>query len=99
MERDEAGTLDALKRRRAEILQPALARHSGRLVKLMGDGVLAEFASAVNAVACAVDVQRAMAAANGGVPNDRRILLRIGINLGDVMVEGRDLYGEGVNVA
>jgi adenylate cyclase len=86
MERDEAGTLAALKSRRAEILQPMVSKHHGRIVKLMGDGVLVEFASAVNAVTCAVELQGKMAAANTTVPEDRWIVLRIGINLGDVMV-------------
>ncbi|WP_292450346.1 adenylate/guanylate cyclase domain-containing protein [Mesorhizobium sp.] len=99
MERDEAGTLVAIKSRRKDILQPLLAKHNGRIVKLMGDGVLVEFASAVNAVQCAVELQNAMAAANADVPQDSRIVLRIGINLGDVMVEGSDLYGDGVNIA
>jgi class 3 adenylate cyclase len=98
MERDEAGTLEALKKRRKSILQPLLTTHHGRLVKVMGDGVLVEFASAVNAVQCAVELQERMAEANGGVSEARRIILRIGINLGDVMVEGSD-HGDGVNVA
>src|SRR6516165_3428414 len=93
MEADEAGTLSALKARRKEILQPLVAKHNGRIVKLMGDGVLVEFASAVHAVECAVELQSAMAAANVDLPQDSWILLRIGINLGDVMVEGSDLYG------
>ena len=96
---DEAGTLAVLKARRAEVLQPIVAKHRGRVVKLMGDGVLVEFASAVDAVECAIQLQKAMEAANAGVPEDRRIVLRIGINLGDVMVEGGDLYGDGVNIA
>ena len=99
MEQDEAGTLAALKDRRRSILQPLLATHHGRIVKLMGDGVLVEFASAVNAVRCAVDLQNGMAVANGDLADDRRIVLRIGVNLGDVIVEGDDLYGDGVNVA
>ncbi|WP_292652041.1 adenylate/guanylate cyclase domain-containing protein [Mesorhizobium sp.] len=99
MERDEAGTLVAIKSRRKDILQPLLAKHNGRIVKLMGDGVLVEFASAVNAVQCAVELQNAMAAANADVPQDSRIVLRVGINLGDVMVDGGDLYGDGVNIA
>jgi adenylate cyclase len=99
MEADEAGTLTSLKARRTEILQPLIARHRGRIVKVMGDGVLVEFASAVDAVECAVALQEAMEAANAGLPEDRRIVLRIGINLGDVMVEGSDLYGDGVNIA
>jgi adenylate cyclase len=99
MERDEAATLAALKARRAEILQPLLSNHHGRIVKLMGDGVLVEFASAVNAVECAVKLQDAMNSANRDRPDDPQIVLRIGINLGDVMVEGSDLYGDGVNIA
>jgi TolB-like protein/class 3 adenylate cyclase len=99
MGRDEAGTLLALKSLRQDTLQPLLVKHSGRIVKLMGDGVLVEFASAVDAVQCAVELQAAMAAANSDVPEDSRILLRVGINLGDMIVEGDDLYGDGVNIA
>ncbi len=99
MQRDEAGTLAALKVRRSEVLQPVVSKHRGRIVKLMGDGVLIEFASAVDAVECAVQLQEAMAAANAGSPSDRWIVLRIGVNLGDVIVEGSDLYGDGVNIA
>src|SRR5215472_13092999 len=99
MQADEAGTLAALKARRAETLQPLVARYHGRIVKLMGDGALIEFASAVEAVQCAVDLQQAMAVANRELPDNRQIMLRIGINLGDVIVEGSDLYGDGVNIA
>ena len=99
MELDEAGTLAALKARRREVLRPLVDRYHGRIFKITGDGVLIEFASAVNAVQCAVDLQQGMAAANGDEPEDRHIVLRIGVNLGDVMVEGGDLYGEGVNIA
>jgi TolB-like protein/class 3 adenylate cyclase/Tfp pilus assembly protein PilF len=99
MEQDEAGTLAALKERRANILQPLVAEHRGRIIKVMGDGVLVEFASAVNAVACAIELQKKMAAANDGVADERRIVLRVGINVGDVVVEGGDLYGDGVNIA
>ena len=99
MERDEAGTLATLKSRRREILQPTISKHHGRIIKLMGDGVLVEFGSAVNAVDCAVELQTAMDIANADVAGDRRIVLRAGINLGDVMVEGSDLYGDGVNIA
>jgi len=99
MEQDEAGTLAALKERRKGILQPLVAQHEGRIVKVMGDGVLVEFASAVNAVACAVELQKQMATANDGVADDRRIVLRIGINVGDVVVEGGDLYGDGIIIA
>ena len=99
MEADEAATLAALKSRRRDVLVPLVAKHQGRVFKTTGDGVLVEFASAVNAVQCAVDLQQAMAAANGGQPDDHHIILRIGVNLGDVMVEGGDLYGDGVNIA
>jgi adenylate cyclase len=99
MEAAEAATLDALKRRRVEVLEPLVAKHRGRLFKLLGDGALIEFASAVNAVACAIELQTAMAAAQRQAPDDPAIVLRVGINLGDVIVEGSDLYGDGVNVA
>src|SRR5262244_3564051 len=77
MSADEAGTLAALKARRRDILQPLVAKHHGRVVKVMGDGVLVEFASGVSAVQCAVDLQQAMAAANSELPDDRHILLRV----------------------
>src|SRR6185436_14604320 len=99
MEQDESATLTALKARRRQVLDPLVARHRGRIFKIAGDGALVEFGSAVNAVACAVELQRGMAAANSGVPEDRQIVLRIGVNLGDIVVEGSDLYGEGVNLA
>ena len=99
IERDEAGTLAALRERRKRILDPAIASHHGRLVKVMGDGVLVEFGSAVNAVACAVELQKQFAAANQSLDEDRRIVLRVGVNLGDVVVETSDLYGEGVIIA
>lgn len=99
MQADEAGTLAALKQRRRDILQPVVFKHHGRIVKLMGDGVLVEFASAVDAVDCAVELQDAMFSSNADLPEERRIVLRVGINLGDVIVEGSDLYGDGVNIA
>jgi TolB-like protein len=99
MELDEQATLAALKERRQRILNPLVSQYHGRIVKLMGDGVLIEFASALDAVECAVDLQRRMAEANSDIPEDRRIVLRIGVNLGDVMVEAGDLYGDGVNIA
>src|SRR5262249_26450365 len=99
MQEDEAGTLASLKARRSEVLRPTVDRHRGRIVKYIGDGVLIEFASAVDAVECAVQLQKGMEAANADLPEGRRIRLRIGINLGDVMVEGNDLYGDGVNIA
>jgi TolB-like protein len=99
MEQDEAGTLSALKERRQSIFGPLVSKHQGRVVKVMGDGALVEFASAVHAVDCAVGLQREFARANEDLPESRRIVLRIGINVGDIMVEGTDLYGDGVNVA
>lgn len=99
MQADEAGTLSALHQRRSQILEPVLKQHKGRLVKLMGDGVLAEFSSAVNAVAAAVDLQQRMHQANTGLPEDCCIMLRIGIDLGDVVGAGSDVYGDGVNIA
>jgi len=99
MEADEQGTLEVLKARRRDILAPLIARYRGRLVKVMGDGVLVEFASAVDAVQCAVDLQYGTAEANDRLPDSRRVILRIGINLGDIIVDGSDLYGDGVNVA
>src|SRR5579862_468923 len=85
MGEDEAGTLAALKQRRREVLAPLVNQHGGRIFKLMGDGVLVEFASVVNAVQCAVEVQKGMAAANAALPAEKQVLLRIGINLGDVI--------------
>src|SRR6266404_6876421 len=99
METDEAGTLAVLKERRRAIVDPLVKKHRGRIVKLMGDGVLVEFGSAVNAVECAVELQAAMDIANAGAAEGQRIVLRAGVNLGDVMVEGSDLYGDGVNIA
>jgi TolB-like protein/class 3 adenylate cyclase len=99
MEQDEAGTMAVLKCRRQEVLKPLVARHQGRIFKVTGDGVLVEFGSAVNAVQCAIDLQDAMAAGNADLPTDRHIVLRVGVNLGDVVVEGTDLYGDGVNIA
>jgi class 3 adenylate cyclase/pimeloyl-ACP methyl ester carboxylesterase len=99
MERDEAGTLAALKSHRAELIDPAIATHHGRIVKLMGDGALAEFASIVDAVECAAEMQRGMAVRNVEVAKERRLDFRIGVHLGDVIVEGEDIYGEGVNIA
>jgi TolB-like protein len=99
MEADETDTLAALKDRRRNILNPLVARHHGRIIKVMGDGVLVGFASAVNAVQCAIELQHGMASANNGTPAERHIVLRIGVNLGDVIVEGDDLYGDGVNIA
>jgi adenylate cyclase len=96
---DEEGTLERLKALRRELLDPKIAEHHGRIVKTTGDGLLVEFASIVDAVRCAVAVQQAMPERNTGVAADNRIELRIGINLGDVIVENDDLYGDGVNIA
>ncbi len=98
MELDEAGTLTALKAHRKELIDPVIAEHRGRIVKLMGDGTLVEFASVVDAVTCAVAIQKRMAGRDDSVAEDRRIELRIGVHLGDIIVEGEDIYGEGVNV-
>src|SRR5262249_19135102 len=99
MGRDESGTLAALKAIRQELVDPAIASHGGRIVKTTGDGLLLEFPSVVNAVRCAVEVQTAIGTKTADVPDDRRITFRIGINLGDIIVEGDDIFGDGVNVA
>ncbi len=96
---DEEGTLERLKALRRELVDPKIAEHKGRIVKTTGDGMLVEFASVVDAVRCAVAVQQAMPERDTGVAAGNRIELRIGINLGDVIVEGDDLYGDGVNIA
>ncbi|MGH8679702.1 MAG: adenylate/guanylate cyclase domain-containing protein, partial [Burkholderiales bacterium] len=99
MEADETGTFERLRAHRKELFEPEIAKHHGRVFKLMGDGLLAEFGSIVDAVECAVDLQRGMTERNSGIPQDRRIDLRIGVNLGDVIVEGEDRHGDGVNIA
>ncbi|HXV24632.1 MAG TPA: adenylate/guanylate cyclase domain-containing protein [Alphaproteobacteria bacterium] len=99
MEVDEAGTLAALKARHSAVIEPVINAHGGRIAKVLGDGVLAEFASAVGAVEGALDLQRRMSEANAELPEERRLVLRIGINLGDIIVDGDDIYGDGVNVA
>jgi len=96
---DEEGTLERLNALRRELVDPKISAHHGRIVKTTGDGLLVEFPSVVDAVRCAVDVQQTMAERNTSVAADSRIELRIGINLGDVIVEGDDLYGDGVNIA
>ena len=96
---DEEGTLERLKAHRRELIDPKIAEHQGRIVKTTGDGLLVEFASPVKAVRCAIEVQRGMAERNADLRPDRRIEFRIGINLGDVIVEEGDIYGDGVNVA
>ncbi len=99
MGEDEAGTLERLKSLRRELVQPKIIERKGRIVKLMGDGLLAEFPSIVEAVLCAVDIQQDMTEREPDISDERRILLRIGVNLGDIIVEGSDIYGDGVNVA
>jgi adenylate cyclase len=96
---DEEGTFARLQAHLRELIEPKIAEHQGRIVKTTGDGVLAEFASPVKAVRCAIDMQHGMADRNAGVPHEQRIEFRIGINLGDVIVEDGDIYGDGVNVA
>lgn len=99
MAADEPGTLMRLKGIRSEIVDPAITAHGGRLFKEMGDGLLVDFASAVDAVTCAVAIQRSVAEREGEVSEDRRIRYRVGINLGDIVVDGSDIFGDGVNVA
>jgi class 3 adenylate cyclase len=99
METDEAGTVEAVRLRREATIEPILKSHGGRIFKLMGDSLLVEFTSAVNAVQAAVEIQKQMALANMPLPEARRLVLRVGINLGDVIGEGSDIYGEGVNIA
>jgi adenylate cyclase len=92
---DEEGTHERLKAHRREFLDPKISEHSGRVVRTTGDGMLVEFPSVVDAVRCAAEVQRAMIDREAGVPEDRRIRFRIGINLGDVIVDGNDIFGDG----
>ncbi len=99
MEQDEQGTFERLRAGRKELFEPEIARHHGRIFKLMGDGLLGEFGSVVDAVECAVSLQRGLAERNVNVPEDQRIQVRIGINLGEVIIEGDDCYGDGVNIA
>jgi adenylate cyclase len=96
---NESGTLAALKTLRTDFIEPKIAEHQGRVVKLTGDGILAEFPSVVSALASAVEMQRSIRERNADVPVERRIEFRVGVNLGDVIVEGNDIYGDGVNVA
>lgn len=99
MEMDETGTLARLKTHRLELIDPAIAKNNGRIIKTTGDGMLVEFASVVDAVQCAAEVQKRMTRRNADVAPDRRIEFRIGINLGDVLIEDGDVFGDGVNVA
>jgi adenylate cyclase len=99
MAADEAGTHESLKAHRKDFIQPKIAEHQGRVVKLMGDGVLVEFASVVDAVQCAIEIQRGMAERTLAVPEQDQIRFRIGINLGDIILDEDDIYGDGVNIA
>jgi class 3 adenylate cyclase/pimeloyl-ACP methyl ester carboxylesterase len=99
MSSDELGTLEALKAHRRELVDPAIAAHHGRIVKTSGDGALVEFASVVDAVGCAVVIQRSMVDRNASVGPDERIVFRIGINVGDIIIDEGDIYGDGVNIA
>jgi adenylate cyclase len=96
---DEEGTLARLKAHRRELIDPKIAEHRGRIVKTTGDGLLAEFASVVDAVRCSVEIQGEMAERNGEMPSDRRIEFRVGINVGDIIIDENDIFGDGVNVA
>ncbi len=99
MGEDEAGTLARLKEHRRELIDPSIAEHKGRIVKTTGDGMLIEFPSVVEAASCAVAVQRGMVERNAGTAEKQRIVLRVGVNLGDIIVEDEDIFGDGVNVA
>src|SRR5271169_2897314 len=96
---DEEGTLDRLKAVRKTLVDPTIAGHRGRIVKTTGDGMLVEFASAVDAVRGAVEVQRGIADQNASIPQDERIEFRVGIHVGDIIIDDNDIFGEGVNVA
>jgi class 3 adenylate cyclase len=96
---DEEGTLRQLKAHRKELVDPKITEHRGRIVKTTGDGMLVEFVSVVDAVRCAVDIQRGMVERNASVPSDKRIEFRIGLNVGDIIIDGDDIFGDGVNVA
>jgi len=99
MASDEEGTLRQLKAHRKELVDPKITEHRGRIVKTTGDGMLVEFVSVVDAVRCAVDIQRGMSERNTNVPVDKRIQFRVGINVGDIIIDGDDIFGDGVNVA
>jgi class 3 adenylate cyclase/pimeloyl-ACP methyl ester carboxylesterase len=99
MDADEVGTLTSLKSHRRELIDPAIAKHGGRIVKTTGDGMLVEFASMVDAVACAVEIQRGVLKRNVAIAPDKQIIFRIGINVGDIIIDGDDIFGDGVNIA
>lgn len=96
---DEVGTLTALRAHRAALIDPKIAEHGGRIVKTMGDGLLLEFPSVVDATDCAIAVQEGMAARNDGTDEDKRIEFRIGVHVGDIIIEDEDILGDGVNIA
>src|SRR6195256_2713131 len=96
---DEVGTITSLKSHRRELVDSGIAEHHGRIVKTTGDGMLVEFASVVDAVSCAVNLQRGMVRRNANIPEDRQIVFRIGINVGDIIIDGDDIFGDGVNIA
>src|SRR5438034_480346 len=96
---DEEGTLERFKAHRRQLIDPKIGEHRGRIVKTTGDGMLAEFASVVDAVRCAVELQRGMAERNAEVPHEKRIEFRLGIHQGDIIIDGGDIFGDGVNVA
>jgi class 3 adenylate cyclase/pimeloyl-ACP methyl ester carboxylesterase len=96
---DEMGTLTSLKSHRRELVDSGIAEHRGRIVKTTGDGMLVEFASVVDAVSCAVHIQRSMVRRNAGIPQDKQIVFRFGINVGDIIIDGDDIFGDGVNIA
>ena len=96
---DEVGTLRALQAHRKELIDPIVASRRGRIVKTMGDGILVEFASAVDAVACGITLQRGTASRDKALPEDKRLAFLIGINIGDIIIDSNDIFGDGVNVA
>jgi len=96
---DEEGTLTEWKAHFRELIEPKIAEHHGRIVRIAGDGLLVEFASVIAAVQCAVEIQAAMIDRNAGLPQEKRIEFRMGVNVGDVVVDGTDMWGDGVNVA
>ena len=96
---DEMGTLTSLKAHRRELIDPAIAAHHGRIVKTTGDGALVEFASVVDAILCAVAIQRGMLTRNASISQDNRIVFRIGVNVGDIIIDEGDIFGDGVNIA
>ena len=99
IETDEAKTLQTVRHHRSAVVEPLITSYNGRTVKLVGDGAIVEFSSVIDAVICAVAIQKALAESQQDVPADERLVYRIGINLGDVVVDGDDLYGDGVNIA